>query len=242
MSSRDAGVRLVVSDEVRRRFPSYRAIVVDAFGVSNGPSDAGSLALLRDTEARARQRLGGQPPSALPQIAAWRATMAAFGCKPSRYPCSAEALLKRVARGDELPAINRLVDLYNAISVAYALPLGGEDADQVRGDVVLGPATGDEVFDGGDPPSPGEIVWRDDLGVTCRAWNWRQGVRTRLTETSTRVYFLLKAMEPEGTRSLGDAADELRAHLAADQVRISELPDQAANRTVTRSVQDHPAS
>jgi DNA/RNA-binding domain of Phe-tRNA-synthetase-like protein len=54
--------------------------------------------------------------------------MAAFGCKPSRYPCSAEAFLKRVARGDGLPAINRLVDLYNAVSVAFALPLGGEDA------------------------------------------------------------------------------------------------------------------
>jgi len=36
--------------------------------------------------------------------------MSAFGCKPSRYPCSAEALLKRVARGNELPVINRLVE------------------------------------------------------------------------------------------------------------------------------------
>ena len=121
----------------------------------NGPSDDDSLGLLREAEARARLRLGGGPPSALPGIGAWRATMSAFGCKPSRYPCSAEALLKRVARGDELPAINRLVDLYNAISVTHALPLGGEDVERVRGVVVLMPAVGDEEFDGGDPPSPG---------------------------------------------------------------------------------------
>ena len=217
-------MRLIVSDEVRERFPTYRAIVVEASGVRNGPSDGDSIGLLREAEARARSRLGDGPASALPEISAWRAAMSAFGCKPSRYPCSAEALLKRVARGDELPAINRLVDLYNAVSLTYALPLGGEDADQVRGDVVLMPAAGDEEFDGGGPPAPGEIVWRDDLGVTCRAWNWRQGVRTRITEKSTRVYFLLEAIEQEGALVLGQAAEELRARLDADQIEAVELP------------------
>ncbi len=217
-------MRLVVSGNVQRRFPTYRALVVEAFGVRNGPSDADSLELLREAEVRARHRLKGGPPSALPEIAAWRSAMSAFGCKPSRYPCSAEALLKRIARGDELPAINRLVDLYNAVSAAYALPLGGEDADRVRGDVVLMPAAGDEAFDGADSPVPGEIVWRDDLGVTCRAWNWRQGVRTRITEASTHVYFLLEAIEQEGVRTLAKAADELRARLEADHVTTTDLP------------------
>ena len=161
---------------------------------------------------------------ALPEIAAWRATMSAFGCKPSRYPCSAEALLKRVARGDELPAVNRLVDLYNAISVAWALPLGGEDIERVCGDVVLMPACGAEEFDGGDPPAPGEIVWRDDLGVTCRAWNWRQGTRTRITAASTHVYFLLEAIEDAGVRALGQAADALCTRLDADRIETVELP------------------
>ena len=104
-------MRLIVSDRVLLRFPTYRAMVVEASGVSNGPSDGDSLGLLREAEARALRRLAGGPPSALPGIAAWRVAMAAFGCKPSRYPCSAEALLKRIARGDELPAINRLVRL-----------------------------------------------------------------------------------------------------------------------------------
>jgi len=218
------GMRLVVSEPVRLRFPTYRAIVVEASGVRNGPSDDDSLGWLREAEARARRRLDGGSASALPEIAAWRAAMSAFGCKPSRYPCSGEALLKRVARGDELPAINRLVDLHNAISVAYALPLGGEDVDQVCGDVVLTPAVGDEEFDGGDPPAPGEIIWRDDLGVTCRAWNWRQGVRTRISETSTHVYFLLEAIEQGSARSLGQATEELRARLDADHVEAFELP------------------
>jgi len=150
--------------------------------------------------------------------------MSAFGCKPSRYPCSAEALLKRIARGDELPAVNRLVDLYNAISVAYALPLGGEDVERVRGDVVLAPASGDEEFDGGDPPSAGEIVWRDDLGVSCRAWNWRQGLRTRISETSSQVYFLLEVIEQESLPTLALAVEELCARLDADRIEATRLP------------------
>lgn len=224
IGDRERPVKLVVSDSVRERFSAYRALVVEAFGARNGPSDADSLGSLREAEARARLRLAGRAPSELPEIAAWRAAMSAFGCKPSRYPCSAEALLKRVARGDELPAISRLVDLYNAVSIAHALPLGGEDVAHVRGDVVLAPAAGDEAFDGGDPPTPGEIVWRDDLGITCRAWNWRQGVRTRITEASTHVYFLLEAIEPEGARALAPAADELRSRLVARRVETYELP------------------
>ena len=79
-------MRLVVSAHVRLRFPNYRAIVVEAWGVRGGPSDGDSLGLLREAEARARLRLGGGPPSALPGIAAWRATMSAFSLQLSRYP------------------------------------------------------------------------------------------------------------------------------------------------------------
>jgi len=43
-------------------------------------------------------------------------------------------------------------------------------------------------------PQPGEVVWRDDLGVTCRRWNWRQCVRTRLTTQTTRAVFILDAL------------------------------------------------
>jgi DNA/RNA-binding domain of Phe-tRNA-synthetase-like protein len=54
-------------------------------------------------------------------------------------------------------------------------------------------ATGDEPFDD-EHPRPGEIVWADTLGVTCRRWNWRQCTRTRLVEGTTRAYFLFDAL------------------------------------------------
>ena len=97
--------------------------------------------------------------------------------------------------------MNRLVDVYNAVSVAYGLPLGGEDADRLLGAPVLRAARDGDAFDlpgpdgAPDPPRPGEVVWADDAGVTCRAWNWRQGVRTRIREDTCRAVFLLEAID-----------------------------------------------
>ena len=69
------------------------------------------------------------------------------------------------------------------------------------------------MFDGGDPPKPGEVVWADEAGVTCRRWNWRQGVRTRLTESTSRAYFLFDALPEFDDASLAAAMDDLSARL-----------------------------
>jgi DNA/RNA-binding domain of Phe-tRNA-synthetase-like protein len=145
-------------------------------------------------------------PSDHPHLLAWREAFRSFGAK--RYLCSAEALIRR-----EPPAINRLVDLYNAVSMAHAVPVGGEDLDRVAGPVRLVFAAGDEAFDGGDPPKPGEVVWADSAGVTCRRWNWRQGVRTRLTESTTSAYFLFDALPVFDDAALRAAMDDLASRL-----------------------------
>ncbi len=185
-----------MSDAVRDAFPGYRAGVVVGDGLVNGPSVPLSVELASLDH---------------PHLVAWREAFRAFGAKPKRYQCSAEALIRRV---DGLPSINRLVDLYNAVSVVHAVPVGGEDVDRVVGTVRLRFAGDDEVFDGGDPPKPGEVVWADEVGVTCRRWNWRQGVRTRLTESTTRAYFLFDALPELDDALLAAAMDDLAGRLA----------------------------
>jgi DNA/RNA-binding domain of Phe-tRNA-synthetase-like protein len=148
-----------------------------------------------------------------PHLVAWREAFRAFGAK--RYRCSAEALIRRIEAGDGLPFVNRLVDLYNAVSVRSAIPVGGEDLDRVAGTVRLVFATGSEEFDGGDPPKPGEVVWADEAGVTCRRWNWRQGRRTRLELGTTQAYFLFDALPVLGDVDLAAAMDSLCESLRA---------------------------
>ena len=61
----------------------------------------------------------------------------------------------------------------------------------------------------------GEIVWRDDRGVTCRRWNWRQGVRTRITTGTTSALFVLDVLDPMTDDEASAAAEALTAALLA---------------------------
>lgn len=149
-------------------------------------------------------------------LAAWAQAFRGFGAKPQRTPCSAEALRKRFQRDGRLPAIDPVVDLYNAISLEYAIPVGGENLAAYQGPMRLVVADGSEAFDtlkDGQPhtesPEPGEVVWRDDLGVTCRRWNWRQGVRTRLDARAQRMWFVLESLPQMPLEALLEAGDRL---------------------------------
>ncbi|AWI32538.1 cytoplasmic protein [Streptomyces sp. ICN441] len=211
---------LTVSDEVHALVPGFTPLVVEARGLVNGPSNEASSALLDEAARRVAERLGGRAPHEDPHMAAWRAAYTAFGAKPSRTRNSAEALARRALTGAGLPRINLLVDAYNALSVARLIPVGGEDLDRVRGGMRLVRATGREPFvtvAGGEEtvecPDPGEIVWCDEEGVTCRRWNWRQGPRTRLTEESVNGLFLLESLAPMDPAELEAAGAELAESL-----------------------------
>jgi DNA/RNA-binding domain of Phe-tRNA-synthetase-like protein len=207
---------LTVSDEVRTLAPGFTHVAIEAHGLVNGPSTDASSALLDNAARRLAVRLGGRAPHEDPHMVAWRDTYTAFGSKPSRTRNSAEALAKRALTEAGLPRINVLVDLYNAISVAHLVPVGGEDLDRIQGGMRLIRATGTEDFvtvAGGEEtvehPDAGEVVWCDDAGVTCRRWNWRQGPRTRLTEQTTSAIFLLECLSPMTAAESQAAAAEL---------------------------------
>src|SRR5215831_10215223 len=198
--------------------PEYRVLLLAVDGLVPGPGDQESDALLRAAEAAARQALGGGPAEQLPHVAAWREAYRAFGAKPQRTRNSLEALLRRAASG--LPRVNRLTDLYNAVSVLHQIPLGGEDLTRYAGPPRLVRAVGTEPFDTTadgiavtEYPDPGEVVWCDDVGVTCRRWNWRQARRTQLRDDTTAALFILDALDPVADEALHAAADDLAARL-----------------------------
>jgi DNA/RNA-binding domain of Phe-tRNA-synthetase-like protein len=182
--------------------PDYRALLLAVEGIEPAPADE-----LVEAAERA--------PGADEHVAAWREAYRSFGAKPSRTRNSLEALLRR----PELPRVNPLTDLYNAISVLHGIPVGGEDLTKYDGSPRLIRATGAEPFDtaaGVEFPAPGEVVWCDDAGVTCRRWNWRQSRRTALHEGTTSALFIFDALDPVDDTSLHAAADHLVAHLGPD--------------------------
>jgi DNA/RNA-binding domain of Phe-tRNA-synthetase-like protein len=208
-----------IADQVLELRPDYSALVIVASGLRPGPSDEVTDALLAEAELAAKAALAVTGIADLPQVAAWRDAYQAFGAKPKRTRPSVEALLRRVDTG--LPRIDRLTDLYNAVSVKHLLPVGGEDIGAYAGPARLARARGDESFDtvkDGQPvtehPEPGEVIWRDDAGVTCRCWNWRQCVRTRITYATANAVFILDGLGALGAAGLAAAGEELAGYLA----------------------------
>ena len=213
-----------IDDAVAALRPDYRALLIAVDGLPTSTSDAGATTfssaetLLARAETTARELLATTPVEETPHVAAWRDAYRDFGAKPQRNRNSLEALLRRAEAG--LPRVNPLTDIYNAISVIHQVPLGGEDLSAYDGSPRLARATGTEPFDtvtAGDTvlehPEPGEVVWCDHSGVTCRRWNWRQGRRTQLTDQTTSALFILDALAPMTDAALTAAADDLIDHL-----------------------------
>jgi DNA/RNA-binding domain of Phe-tRNA-synthetase-like protein len=204
-----------IGQEIFALRPDYCALSLVARAVANARSHPVADAALAAVRHSAPQLAWIEP-----HLESWRTAYRSFGAKPQRTPCSADALRRRMASGAELPSVNAVVDLYNALSAHYGLPIGGENLAAYAGHPRLLRARGNEPFDtlkDGQPATEfapaGEVVWVDDIGITCRRWNWRQGVRTRIDEATTDMWFVLERLEPMPLAALSELGERLTGSL-----------------------------
>jgi DNA/RNA-binding domain of Phe-tRNA-synthetase-like protein len=187
------------------KYPGYvRALVIVRRAINIvSPIDEVQRMLL-GAQKTIRQRTDLETIAAHPHIAAWREAYRSFGAKPSEYPSSIEALLKRVRRGDDVPYINTLAAICNSVSLRYLIPIGGHAIDVMHadGELHLGFARGDEDFIpfGGGPlehPIPGEVIFTYNAStVLCRRWTWRQGEFSKLQRTTNAVEINIDGLPP----------------------------------------------
>lgn len=201
-----------ISPEIYEICPDFRALSISVQAAPVVNPHVAEMALKTACETV----LSGDPDWAESHLAAWADVFQKFGAKPKRTPCSADALRKRVLRDGAMPALDPIVDLYNAVSLRYAVPVGGENIAAYKGTPRLIVAKGTEPFDTvkeGDQaveyPSSGEVVWCDDVGVTCRRWNWRQGIRTRLSVEAEHMWFILESLPQMPLEQLHEAGKML---------------------------------
>ncbi|WP_225644659.1 B3/4 domain-containing protein [Streptomyces werraensis] len=226
------------AEEVRTAHPGLAAGALHATGVE-GAADV--EARVADHTARALARLADGPESRFPEVLAWRRTFARTGLRPTQYRCASESLLRRLRKEGSLPRIHPVVDLCNAVSVAYAVPIAVLDADRIAGPLLeVRPAHGDEeytTFDGRtEHPAPGEVTYADSAGrAHARRWTNRQSGHSAVRDGTRRILVVAEAMHEGGAdtvaRVLETLADELGAHWPVTPV-TSLLTDAAPEFTL----------
>lgn len=220
--------KFIAEDSFWELFPDAAIGVIvahDMKGASDvDPSDAESIRrLLSEANEQANQYLTSNVISENEMVKVWREAYSKFKTKKGAR-CSIENLLKRVLKGNPVGSITPSVDIYNAVSLKYALPVGGEDLDTVVGDFRLGVTQGGDAFlpigeDEEDPTLSGELCYRDDAGAICRCWNWRDGQRSALSDDSKNAILVMECVDPARIDALNEALDEfaelMSRHLGA---------------------------
>ncbi len=210
--------RFVTEESFWELFPDAQIGIVVAHDMKSASEvsdeDAAAIAkMLAEANKTADQHLESNTISQNKVVAVWRDAFQRFKTKKGAR-CSIENLLKRVLKGNPVGTITPAVDIYNTVSLTYALPVGGEDISAMEGDICLGITGGGDAFrplgeDEDAPTLEGELCYRDDAGAICRCWNWRDGERTALSDDSTKAFLIIESVDPARAEDLAAATDQL---------------------------------
>jgi DNA/RNA-binding domain of Phe-tRNA-synthetase-like protein len=215
------------SAEIWQQFPQ---LVPGLLLVDNLHPQVDVETLLKPWYQRARERLNQGPESQMPQVSAWRRAYTQMGLKPTKYRSAAEALLRRFKREDDLPRLHPLVDLCNALSLAFALPVAAFDLAYVAGYLEVRHATGTEqylAFNGEiEMPPPDEVIFADAANqVHARRWTFRQSRRSIISPETTHALIVSEGLHET-------AAADVKALLEALAEGIATCWSPARQQTI----------
>src|SRR6266581_7458217 len=205
------------SGEIWSDFPELVPGVMFAAGIT---ADAPVARRTDKFTAVAKSRLADGPEGEFPEIQAWRRAFARMGLKPTQYRCAAESLLRRFRKEGSLPRLHPLVDLCNAVSLAFAIPVAVLDVDTIAWPLEVRYAAGDEDYltFGGDTehPAPGEVIFADQAGQAhARRWTNRQSGRSAVSGDTRAVLIVAEALHEQAPDDIRDLTATLAAEIAA---------------------------
>ena len=216
------------------QYPELAAGALFARGIRK---DAAADALIAHHEAAARQRLDAAGSEAeLPEIQAWRRAFARMGVKPTQYRCASESLLRRLRKEGVMPRIHPLIDLCNALSMAFAIPVAVLDVDRIHDWLQVRHAAGSERYltFGGETehPDPGEVSFVDAQGnAHARRWTNRQSGLSAVRDDTAQVLIVVEAMHAGGAADVANLVaaivaglQEIWASTATTQLLSSASP------------------
>lgn len=182
--------------------------------IVNSETTASDEERLRKSENKMREEIKPEDLRSLHNVELYRDVMLKSGINPNKYPPSVEAMFKRIIKGGQLPVINALVDLCNAVSIENGISLGGHDLKDMHQDLEVRYSRKGDIFlpfgavEYEEVPE-GELVFTSGNVVQTLKWVWRQSELGKLTNESSSVFFQLVGFEYNDDSSLKKAMDDI---------------------------------
>ncbi|MBW2981720.1 hypothetical protein KY343_02460 [Candidatus Woesearchaeota archaeon] len=207
-------MKLTISKQIFEKFPKLNVGIVIAKGIDNKSKSKEIDHLLKEVEDYINLNFIPEDITKHEMISPWRTAYSEFGAKPSKYHSSVEAMMRRILKGNSVPNINKLVDLYNYLSLKHIVPMGADDLDKISGNITLTMAEGTEKFtplgeNSIESPEKGEVVYKDDARVLCRRWNWRDCDETKITENTKNAVLYVEGIPPVTKKKLVEVCKDL---------------------------------
>lgn len=206
--------KFAVAKEVFEKLPTYCLGVVVAKGMDNSKENALVTQMMNEQMDAFMQRMEGVNLKEYEGIKPYRDAFVTLEMNPNKFMCSVEALSKRVQKGNRLPSINPLVDLGNALSLKYCLPMGAHDIEKLSGDMTVRFSTAEDHFlPMGETEievmPDGELVYVSGHTVKTRRWIWRQSDDGKIDEKTNDLFYPIDGFSDANLEAVHAATKEL---------------------------------
>ncbi len=208
-------MKFIISKEIFDKVDDMFVGVVVAKGIDNSKKYPKISKMLDESIKIAEKNFLDKKVKEDPLIIPYRDAFLALGINPNKYQCSVEAMFTRISKGKQLPHINPLVDLNNAISLKYTLPMGTHDLSKSDLDIEMRYANEDDTFtpmgsNEEEKPDIGEVVYAVGNKIRTRRWTWRQSEEGKIDEKTNYVFFPIDGFRNFNDDKVDEAIEELQ--------------------------------
>lgn len=207
-------MKFYVTDEVFKKMPNAVFGLVSVYGLDNKNVNDNIQKLLKESIETCEKHFEGKKVKEEKEVEPYRKAFENLGINPNKFMSSIEALLTRISKKKGFPHINTVVDLGNAISLKYYLPIGAHDLDSMfDNEFCVRTANDNDVFipfgeTDGEKVDVGEVVYATKDQIRTRRWIWRQGEAGKITSETKNLLFIIDGFE-ENKEEILKAREEL---------------------------------
>lgn len=203
-------MKLAIDPSIKTRFPTLKVLTPQFSGVRVERRSPELKSFGEEVAGEVKRRYSLESLRDLPTFRAYRDFFWRVGIDPTKSRPAAEALIRRVLRGMQIPSINTLVDAYNLASMQTEVALAAFDADRVKGELTMRFAVEGEEFTGIGMRRPtrlmgGEVVVSDGEKLIA-IYPHRDAEEAKITEGTRDVLLLVCGVPGVSDEALQEAA------------------------------------